>query len=52
MGKFQVAMGLSILGILLFMAGSMDILASNYASFGAFAAFLLAGATWAFWPKG
>ncbi len=51
MGKTQIAMAISILGVLLLMAGPMGILASNVATFAAFAAFFIAGGVWAFWPS-
>ena len=42
-----VAMTLSVIGKLLFIAGNRDILPKKYASFGGFACLMLAGLVWA-----
>ena len=42
-----VAMTLSVIGILLFIAGNRDILPKKYASFGGIVFLMLAGLVWA-----
>ena len=51
MNKQTVAMGLSAVGIILFLTVPFRILPENIGTFGGVALFVLAGATWAFWPK-
>jgi hypothetical protein len=42
-------MTLSVIGILFFLAGAFNILASNVSTFGGVAFLMLAGLAWAFW---
>jgi hypothetical protein len=51
MNKQTVAAILSAIGIIFILAMAFNILAANISTFLATVFFVLAGLTWAFWPK-
>lgn len=51
MSKQNIAIGLSAIGILLFLAVPFDILSGSVGTFGGVVCLFLAGLTWGFWPE-
>lgn len=49
--KQIVAIGLAVVGLILFLAVNFELLAPNVGKFGGMVFFMLSGLTWAFWPR-